>query len=571
MLVVFSDIKIKTKIVIILVIGVLLGCLVGIMGLNGIQQSNESLKTVYEDRVIPLKQLKTVADLYAVNIVDASHKTRNGNFTWEEGRQSIEQAQEGISREWKNYRGTMLTEQEKQLAAEADALFQRADASTAKLLTIIARRDQAALAAYTAQELYQNIDPISNKVTELVDLQLEVANEEFAKAQVVYARMRLVFSLVLVLGISLIAGVGVWVLYSVRRQLALIQRSVQKDEAGQVALQVISIESQDELGQLAAALNLVTEQLRQFIGGTGTAAETLADATQQLTVNAEQSAVSVGQTAEAAGQAAQGAAQQAQLLSDALAALVRMTQALDAVRRNAADMDQAARQTNAAANDGGARLAQVVQQMALIEKAVGHSAAVVEKLGKRSHEISQIVELIGGIAGQTNLLALNAAIEAARAGEQGRGFAVVAEEVRKLAEQSQLAAKDIGALIGEITDDTQQAVTAMTAGTCEVRVGSEVVATAGQAFVDIRELVGQVGQRVAGVRELVEAMSQDGQSVVAGVQQVNQVSRQVASQMQIVSAATEEQSAAAEEIAASSQSLTAMAEKLQQAVRTFRV
>ena len=96
--------------------------------------------------------------------------------------------------------------------------------------------------------------------------------------------------------------------------------------------------------------------------------------------------------------------------------------------------------------------------MANIEKTVANSVAVVTKLGERSKEIGQIVENISGIAGQTNLLALNAAIEAARAGEQGRSFAVVAEEVRKLAEQSQEAAKQIANLIGEIQGDTDKAL-----------------------------------------------------------------------------------------------------------------
>lgn len=100
-------------------------------------------------------------------------------------------------------------------------------------------------------------------------------------------------------------------------------------------------------------------------------------------------------------------------------------------------------ETATAAKTGEKAIDSAIRQMGNIEKTVIDSAQVVVKLGDRSKEIGQIVDTISGIAGQTNLLALNAAIEAARAGEQGRGFAVVAEEVRKLAEQSQGATKQI--------------------------------------------------------------------------------------------------------------------------------
>ena len=110
--------------------------------------------------------------------------------------------------------------------------------------------------------------------------------------------------------------------------------------------------------------------------------------------------------------------------------------------------------------------------MTAIEKSVDLVASTISKLNERSQEIVQIVDAISTIAGQTNLLALNAAIEAARAGEQGRGFAVVADEVRKLAEQSQEAAKQIAALITMIKEDTKEAVSAMDTGVQEVKTGN---------------------------------------------------------------------------------------------------
>ena len=168
-------------------------------------------------------------------------------------------------------------------------------------------------------------------------------------------------------------------------------------------------------------------------------------------------------------------------------------------------------------------------------------------------------------------MALNAAIEAARAGEQGRGFAVVAEEVRKLAEQSEAATKQISALIGGIQGDTEQAVAAMDNGTREVKLGAEVVNAAGQAFNEIVGLVTQVSDQVKEVSDTIEQMAVGSQQIVGSVNKIDKLSKEAAGQAQNVSAATEEQSASMEEIASSSQSLAQLAIDLRDAVGKFHV
>jgi methyl-accepting chemotaxis protein len=244
------------------------------------------------------------------------------------------------------------------------------------------------------------------------------------------------------------------------------------------------------------------------------------------------------------------------------------------IQKVAANANEAAghsAQATDKANEGNKSINKAVNQMVYIEQTVTNSALMVAKLGERSNEIGQIVDTISGIAGQTNLLALNAAIEAARAGEQGRGFAVVAEEVRKLAEQSQNAAKQIAALISEIQGDTATAVLAMNDGTREVKLGAEVVNASGRAFQEIATMINQGSGQMKQIAIGVEQMAIGSQQIVNSVKKIDELSKKASGEAQTVSAATEEQSASMEEISSSSQALAHLAMNLREAVSKFQL
>lgn len=347
------------------------------------------------------------------------------------------------------------------------------------------------------------------------------------------------------------------------------------DGAGKIAEgdlnQKIQVNGVEEVNQLAASLERMRQDLRKIIQGIMSSSDQVSAASEELTATTEQSTQAIGLLANTISELAQGADKQVSTIETASSVVERMSAGIEEVSANAITMTTISEQAANSASGGSKSVEAVMSQMDMIEKTVTTSAQAVGKLGERSQMIGQIVETISGIAGQTNLLALNAAIEAARAGEQGRGFAVVAEEVRKLAEQSQEAAKQIAELIIEVQTETEKAVDAMNNGTREVKIGSEVVNTAGKSFNEIVGFVERVSLQVKNISAAMQEMASESETIVNSVGGIDHISKAAAGHTQTVSAATQEQSASMQEIANASQSLATMAEELQDAVKRFKL
>ncbi|SMC32767.1 methyl-accepting chemotaxis protein [Sporomusa malonica] len=355
----------------------------------------------------------------------------------------------------------------------------------------------------------------------------------------------------------------------IANRLIVMLRQITQLAEGDLRKSTVVDNSSDEIGQLGRAINIMAEKLSDVMRKVAYSSEQVAASAEQLKSGAEQSAQGACQVAESITEVAAGTEKQTAAVNKTVLAIDRISVDIKQTATTVNNVESTANIAANAANAGGRVIENAVSQMNNIEQKVTRSAQVVVKLGERSKEIGQIVDTIAGIAGQTNLLALNAAIEAARAGEQGRGFAVVADEVRKLAEQSEAAAKQIAMLISEIQGDTDEAVKAMNEGTNEVKIGAEVVNTAGQAFAEIIASVNGVTHQVAGITAAIQKITTGSQEIINAIQEIEGISNDTASQTQNVSAVTEEQSASMEEIAAASNSLAQMAQDLQSIVAKF--
>ena len=357
----------------------------------------------------------------------------------------------------------------------------------------------------------------------------------------------------------------------IANRLASMVKQVSQVADGDLRISDTGDLSSDEIGQLGVALTNMTKNLSSVMKQVVQSSEQVAASSEQLTASAEQSAQGANQVAITITEVAAGTEKQTYAIHKTTAVVERISTEIAQAVANVNVVEATADTAASSAKKGSEAVKAAVSQMSNIQTKVDRSAQVVVKLGERSKEIGQIVDTISGIAGQTNLLALNAAIEAAQAGEQGRGFAVVAEEVRKLAEQSQEAAKQIAVLISEIQGDTDSAVIAMNEGTYEVKLGTDVVNTAGLAFAEIVLSVNQVSNQVKNISAGIQSIASGSQEIVSAVREIDGISKDTASQTQTVSAVTEEQSASMEEIAGSSEALSKLAQDLQAAVQRFKV
>ncbi|OJU64148.1 MAG: hypothetical protein BGO01_18635 [Armatimonadetes bacterium 55-13] len=359
----------------------------------------------------------------------------------------------------------------------------------------------------------------------------------------------------------------------------------------------IELNTKDEFGQMAQTFDSMLIDLRGAVLSYGQARESLTQLVRELAENSasvaatsqtlaaasEESGAAASEIASGSDKLAQSASDSAAIVEELIAHVSTVSnsslQQMELVKQSGGTLDDAAsgiaevatsaQHMASAASEGDRAVTETVEAMTRVQETVALSASKVKDLDQKGQQIGNIVGAIEQIAEQTNLLALNAAIEAARAGEHGRGFAVVADEVRKLAEQSSSATKEIADLIGSVKATVDETVKAIEGTTAEAQVGTERSEQAGKALKAILSSAEQVALQAESVASLTQAatssmgaMSQAAQENATASSEMSTGAERVGTSITNVAAVSEESAAGAEELSASIEEVSAAASEL---------
>ena len=512
----FKNRTTSTKLMIAFNLLALIVAVVGYQGMRGMSHTATALKEIHF-------QMRALAELKDadVELIKLSRVISNGVVDGAfKDVASLEKRVEHFNRYEDQFRTTMdhfakglISPEMRAKTADVMKDYERLLPQQRKILELV-KAGKLDEAHDLMREARKDADAFEKKLTALVDAKAAEAKKLLDEAEAAVGTATNFLLGFMVAAVVLAVGIGIFIGRLIARPLAQAVRVLETVAAGDFT-RTLDVDTKDEVGQMAAALNAAVGGMRTALHEVSLAANHAASASQQLSAASEQ--------------LSSGAQQQASSLEETAASLEQITGTVRQNADNARQASQLAVGSRSVAEQGGQVVANAVTSMGEINKA--------------SKKIADIITTIDEIAFQTNLLALNAAVEAARAGEQGRGFAVVAAEVRNLAQRSATAAKEIKDLI---QDSVQK-----------VEAGSELVNKSG-------ETLGEIVASVKRVTDIIAEIAAASEEQTSGIDQVNRA----VTQMDQV---TQSNAAQTEELTSTAQALAAQAKQLQGLVARFRL
>ena len=545
--------SIKTKILIILLVGCISVTVAGVLGLVGMKLADDDIEKLYKENMTNVTQVSQIMGLMRDNRVQLllalQHNPENPDIVklhdhaTEAHLNSVEKNIAEISAIWKEYTSGALSADEKRMSdefAEKRSRFVKEGLLPVRDLILAGNYQQA------TEQTISKINPLFKAANEPAQ---QLYDNEKKQAQKTHEDATSRYHSTLMLVISAIIGsilvslvLGIMIIRSIS-SAASVLISVSSAMAGGDLSGRVRLTTTDELGTIGRSFDSMADSFSQALTKVAESATQVSAAASQVHSTAERIATGSEEVAAQTGTVATAGEEMAATSGD--------------IAQNCQYAVEAADQATKTAQNGFEVVKHTIDGIKLRGAKTKENAAIVESLGARSDQIGEIVSTIEDIADQTNLLALNAAIEAARAGEQGRGFAVVADEVRALAERTTRATKEISGMIKAIQTETRQAILSMEEGVKGTERGA---LEAGQLETSLNEILEQISSVAMQVSQIATAAEEQ-----------TATTSEISSNMMQITDVVQQTSLGAHESATAAAQLNGNAEELQRLVQQFKL
>lgn len=414
---------------------------------------------------------------------------------------------------------------------------------------------------YDGKRVTQYVKPLSNGTS----LAIIVSNEVLSNILM----GTIIASIIVVCVIFLITG------FSINRQVSRIlkvRNSLEDISKGEADLtKRIDVSSNDEIGQLVTSFNGMMDNFQHIMRDLKQDATQIKEATYIIHGNAHQTLDSAHNIQDESHQVAQASFGQLKNTEDSAQSMEELARSIQHISDSIAEISTISRNTEENANNGLHIMNRLQNQLEDVHQKTDLSVASMQELEKLSAMIGEFTNVITGISDQTNLLALNASIEAARAGEAGKGFAVVAEEVRKLAEESKVAADRISHVVMNVQKETTNIVSTIYTTADVLHAGHAIASEARQSFEGIHNDVQVLAEQVDLVSSSTEEIAASTEEVTATMEDVSLLAKQTSASVDAVAQKAQNQATSMNEMTAIIDMLNGTAEKLEQSAGKYKV
>ncbi|WP_028563909.1 methyl-accepting chemotaxis protein [Paenibacillus pinihumi] len=525
----YYNLKTSTKLISAFLILAALMAGVGMYSLTNLKKMNNSLDDMYANQLMAVRSiLEAKANLNEMRMLLRRLYMSTDESKLQSSLDTAKSNREEIEAGLAAFRETNLSKTSAELLPALEKAMNDYFATYDETLRLHGEGKMEEMLDKIDNDVNQKVGVLNPLLNQLLDTNVKEADQSRDNGVRAYTSSRNIMVGVIILVILLSVALGTFISRSISAPLSRVVKLLSKVAHGDLR-EKAEIRTKDEIGALGVAIDQMIVNLSGIVTGVIESAKNLSSSAQQISATSEEIAGGNANQAEAA-----------QTISELFREL---TDAIQSVAQNTEQAAELSEETVEISKAGG----QVIDSsLSSMEEA----SSKMSRLEDDSRRIGDIIEVIEDIADQTNLLALNAAIEAARAGEQGRGFAVVADEVRKLAERSSEATKQITGIIKGMQENTRESVIA-------VKESGVYSQKTNESFGQISSNIVEAGHKVSEIAAASEEQAAQASNVMEAVESI--------------SAATEQAAAASQEAAAIAQSMAQLAEELEQSVSVFKV